>query len=127
MACPECQPQQELCPADDHHATHRLTRLGRDVLSYVLDLAVMYLDGEENRYGPGVDAIATYLDKTPAQILPAIERLIEDGYLVRRCPPASGRGPEVIYPTARALRTIPAFDAMTENALVAELDGLYCA
>jgi hypothetical protein len=124
-ACSQCQPDREPVPGDQH-ARHALTRVGKEILSHVLDLAILYLDGEERHYGPSVKAVAVYLDKTPKQILPALERLVEESYL--ECDPPSGNGSaaekSIVYPTARALRTIPAFDAMSGKALTAELESL---
>jgi hypothetical protein len=124
--CPECRPDQEDSPTTEHQAKHALTRLNKDILSYVLDLAVMYLDGEERQYRLSVQGIASYLDKTPRQIMPALGRLIEEGYLACDPPATNGTPPamSVIYPTALALRTIPAFDAMPKRALAAELESL---
>lgn len=126
VACSECQPDREESATAEHQAKHALTRLGREILSYVLDLAVMYLDGEERHYHPNIEGIAVYLAKSTGQIKPALRRLIEEGYL--DCdPPVTNGGPpatSIIYPTARALRTIPAFDAMPQSAVAAELDSL---
>jgi hypothetical protein len=126
IACSECQPHHEEPASAEHHATHALTRLGRDILSYTLDLAVMYLDGVETHYHPNVQDIAVYLGKSAGQIMPAVRRLIEEGYLDCDLPVTDGAWPaaSIIYPTARALRTIPAFDAMPDGALEAELAGL---
>jgi hypothetical protein len=126
VACSECQPDHEEPLTAENHAKHALTRLGKEIVSYVLDLAVMYLDGEERHYGPSVEAIAVYLDKTPKQIMPALGRLIEEGHLEYGSPGTDDTPPatSIIYPTARALRTIPAFDAMSKRALAAELESL---
>lgn len=125
-ACSECQPDHQQPRTPEDHARHALTRLGKEIVSYVLDLAVLYLDGEERHYGPSVEAIAVYLDKTPKQIMPALERLMEEDYL--ECEPAAAHGPptarSIIYPTARAMRTIPAFGAMSKRALAAEVASL---
>lgn len=126
VTCPECQPEQEEPASSEHQVKHALTRLGRDILSHVLDLAVMYLDGVESDYHPNVQDIAAYLDKSAGQIMPAVRRLIEEGNL-DCCPPAThGVSPatSIIYPTARALRTIPAFGAMADEALDRELASL---
>jgi hypothetical protein len=126
VACSQCQPYHEESLAAEEHARHALTRLGKEIVSYVLDLAVLYLDGEERHYGPSVEAIAVYLGKTPRQIVPALGRLIEEDYLECDPPPTNGTPParSIVYPTAQALRTIPAFDAMTTKALAAELASL---
>jgi hypothetical protein len=125
-ACSECQPYHEEPATTEHQAKHALTRLGRDILSYVLDLAVMYLDGEERHYHLNVQDIAVYLGKSIGQIMPAIHRLIEEGYLDCDPSPTNGAPPvtSIIYPRALALRTIPAFQEMCEEAVDSELDKL---
>ena len=90
-ACSECQPDAEESATCEHQEKHSLTHLGRNLLSYVLDLAVMYLDGEERHYHPKVQDIAGYLAKSPGQIMPAIQRLIAEGYLDCE-PPANHHG-----------------------------------
>jgi hypothetical protein len=126
IACSECQPLLEESAGAEHQATHALTRLGRDILSYVLDLAVMYLDDVERHYHPNVQDIAVYLGKSAGQIMPAVRRLIVEGYLDCYPPATDGAFPaaSIIYPTARALRTIPAFDALSDEALEVELASL---
>ena len=122
VACAACQPDAEESATCEHQEKHSLTRLGRDILSYVLDLAVMYLDGEERYYHPKVQDIAVYLAKSPGQIMPAVQRLIAEGYLDYE-PPATKGAPStawIIYPTASALRTIPAFAVMANSAVDAE-------
>ncbi len=124
--CGECHPLEQEPHSEVERARHALTRLGREIVSYVLDLAVMYLDGEERRYHPSVEAVAVYLDKTPKQLAPALARLLEEGYLVSDPPAGEGDLPAtaILYPTPRALRTLPAFDAMSEAELAAELQSL---
>jgi hypothetical protein len=126
IACSQCQPDREEPATCEHQANHSLTRLGRDILSYVLDLAVMYLDGEERHYHPKIDDIAVYLAKSPGQIMPALQRLTADGYLDCE-PPATNGAPSatsIVYPTVSALRTIPAFAVMANSAVNAELRNL---
>jgi hypothetical protein len=96
------------------------------VVSYVLELAVMYLDGEEPRFEPTVEDIGLSVGKTAAQIAPAIHRLIEEGYLECGAPAATKAVPHTatIYPSARLLRTIPAFGEMSPESLDAELKRL---
>lgn len=129
VACSECQPHQEELANAEHQATHSLTRLGRDIVSYVLDLAVMYLDNVEAHYRPNVQDVAAYLGKSAGHIVPAVRRLIEEGYLDCDLPATNDASSSrsIIYPTARALRTIPAFDVMSNGSLDAELASLKSA
>jgi hypothetical protein len=126
VPCQECRPDAEEPLVHEHHGKHALTRLGREVLSYVLDLAVLYLDGEERHYQPRVEGIAAYLGKSTAQIAPVLQRLIEEGYLDCDPPATNARlAPRaIVYPTGRALRTIPAFGAMSDTDVAAELNSL---
>jgi hypothetical protein len=126
IACSECQPDVDKPATGEHQVEHSLTRLGREILSYVLDLAVMYLDGEERHYHPKVQDIAVYLSKSPAQIMPALQRLVAEDYLDCEPPTTNGVLPaaSIIYPTAAALRTIPAFADMANSAVDAELRSL---
>jgi len=125
-ACRECHPDQEDFTIDRSLAKHGLTRLGAEALSYVLELAVMYLDGEESRFEPTIQDIGASVGKTAAQIAPAIHRLIEDGYLESGAPAAANVVPltATIYPTPKSLRTIPAFGEMFPESLDAELKKL---
>jgi hypothetical protein len=124
--CERCQPDRHESAAEEHDSTHALTRLGRDIVSYVLDLAVMYLDGEARFYRPHIDTVATYLAKTPAQIAPALQRLLLEGYL--ECEPPADQetvSPKsILHPTALAMQTIPAFDAMSIEEVETELSTL---
>ncbi len=126
VPCGECQPDREEPVASDRQPAHALSRVGRDVLSYVLDLTVMYLDGAQGHYRPRIRDVAAYLDKTSRQIAPFVRRLVEEGYLECQPPLTHDRLPAtaVLYPTARSLRTIPAFDAMAAGAIGAELARL---
>jgi len=123
--CVECQSYEDESPDGVHDERGALTRLGRDILSYVLDLAVMYLDGEQTHYHPTLQDIAGYLGKTPAQIEPAMRRLIVEGHL--NCNVGANGNSfsrAVVYPTHQSLRSIPAFEAMPAQSLDAELTTL---
>ena len=124
--CPHCRPKEEESVSLDVPASGALTRLGREALSYVLDVTVMYLDGETTRYRATVQDVAEYLGKTAAQVSPTLQRLIDDGYL--ECPAGvdkvSSAATAIAYPTTKALQTIPAFAAMSQQGVAAELDRL---
>jgi hypothetical protein len=124
--CQECHPGDDACADTEQHAKHALTRLGREAISYVLDLAVMYLDGEETNFCANAKRIAQYLGKTVPQVMPVIHRLIDEGYLEcdRTTIATSLAATAITYPTARSLRTIPAFGAMSDELLGAELAQL---
>ena len=126
IACPDCRPDHPESESDAHRAKHALTRLGNDIVSYVVDVAVMFLDEEESCFRPTVESAAKYLDKSPAQIAAAIDRLREEHYLVCDGTAADGalQNNSILYPMAEALRSVPAFDAMSDEELCAELDRL---
>jgi hypothetical protein len=86
----------------------------------------MYLDGAETNFHPSVQRIAENVGKSAAQISAAIDRLIEDDYL--ECKRPSDKihlsATTIIYPTVKAIRTIPAFAALPEENVVTELGQL---
>ncbi|MBC8355809.1 MAG: hypothetical protein H8E66_27855 [Planctomycetes bacterium] len=108
---------------DDHH----LTKLGRDIVSVVLESAVIHLDNDLE-YWTTIDDIASQLSKTPAQIGPAVERLVAqqmveiEGEGERNDANWSRRR---IFPTGNALATIPAFGEMNSTDLQSELSMLH--
>jgi len=124
--CGQCQPDHEDTVPTAQRSNQALTRLEREILAYVLDLAVMFLDGEETHFRATVESAAAYLDKSVAQIMPQFQRLIDDGYLELEHPPGHGglMAKSVTYPSAKAMQTIPAFGAMPASELAAELDRL---
>lgn len=126
-ACSACRPHQDASEAHEEHAELHLTRLDRDVLSFVLDVAAIHLDEPGSEYTLDVGEIARCLQKTPGQLTAAIERLAAGGMIALDGPlrPNRKRGvPAVIAPTAQALRTLPAFSEMTDAQLAAELARL---
>ncbi len=118
-ACETCTPEH---PPGGALAPVRLTRLGGDVLSYVVDLAVMFLDGEQPRFEPTIEAVAGYLGKSAPQLLPAVRRLSDDGYLALHR--TGSRGRLYLLPTAQAMRTVPAFAELASEQLDQELARL---
>jgi len=123
--CEQCKPTDE---AASHTATHerQLTKLGKDIVDYVVEAAVVCLD-QGAEYDASVGDVAAYLGKTPAQITTALVRLVDAGYLriegdfdAQNAVP----GPRLIYPTTDALRTLPAFGQMSAGKVKAELEQL---
>jgi hypothetical protein len=74
----------------------------------------------------GDDRPSTCLSKSSGQIFPAVHRLVEEDYLNCDPPPSYGTlgSMTIVYPTPRAMLTVPAFDAMSDSALAAELASL---
>jgi hypothetical protein len=119
--CAQCLPQQEI-----ESETH-LTKLDRDILEIVLEIASIHIDENDDGYSLTVGTVARCLGKTEGQLMPAFARLVDDEMLVMLgnarpgeiLPPRCG-----IRPTAKALRTIPAYAAMTDTQVEAELSKL---
>jgi hypothetical protein len=120
-SCPKCRPASER-PAEAVH----LTRLARDVLDYVLDAAVIHLEHEHPPYHLTIGDIAACFAKTPGQLGPVLQSLVEQGMVVCPGTTAIGAGSpkRVVLPTIAALRTLEAFHQLDEASLEAELAKL---
>lgn len=102
-------------------------RLARDILDYVLDVAVIHLESDERPYHLRVGDVAQCLRKTPGQLAAPLRRLTQEGLLTLER--TTQRGPQAelrtaIGPTAAALRTLPYFhdrDATEVAAAIARL------
>jgi hypothetical protein len=122
--CEHCSPTDESAALAAAHEKH-LTPLGKDIIDYIVGTAVVCLDSG-GKYHVSVGDVAGYLDKTPAQITSALLRLVEDDFLriegtldVDALP-----SQQRVFPTAAALRTLPAFEQMSEARLRAEMEQL---
>jgi hypothetical protein len=101
-----------------------LTKQGGDIIDYVLDVALIHLGQGNGEYDLTVGDLAQYLAKTRAQVSPAIIRLLEDGYLRTEgdiVPGAALPTEQPLFPTARAMRILPAFEKLPEQEIEAEL------
>jgi DNA-binding MarR family transcriptional regulator len=120
--CPLCQPAEERTGEAIH-----LTRLGRDVLDYVLDATVIHLEHEYPPYRLTVGDIAACFAKTPGQLQPVLQRLEEQG-LIALSEIKAGGGKlsprQLVRPTSAALRTLTAFRDEPEPKLAEELARL---
>jgi hypothetical protein len=123
-ACSDCQPLSADAPAPIHN--HGPSKLGREILDFVLDAAVIHLEHEHPPYRLTIADIAVCFAKTAGQLRPALARLIEEGLLIPAKPATAGslKPHAVVLPTKQALRTLPAFQADSDAALDAELDKL---
>lgn len=125
--CTACLGGDE-CSADGQQAHQpRLTRLGREVLTFVLEVAVYHMDEHDGAYALTVGAVAKVLRKTPGQLSAALRQLVAANlFLVSGQIAAEGPipSPRAIFPTARALRTLPAFESLSDRAIAAELRKL---
>ena len=123
-SCGDCQPFNDaLAPT----ARGFPSKLGREILDYVLDAAVIHMEHEHPPYRLTIGDIAACFAKTPGQLRPAITRLMDDGFLAApgKSTPASLHSQQrIVLPTMQALRTLEAFQADSDATLQAELDKL---
>lgn len=124
-SCQDCQPFNDAVSSAAHGSAP--SKLGREVLDYVLDAAVIHLEHEHPPYRLTIGDIAACFAKTPGQLRPALSRLIDDGFLVvaGKSTPAKLLSPQrIVLPTMQALRTLEAFQADSDATLQAELSKL---
>ncbi len=122
--CPGCMVAHESHPTD--HPLH-LTKLGQEILSFVLEIAALNLDDDTGTYWLSVGMVAKCLDKTPAQLSPALHRLVDDGMLTTTERIRAGEPLSVtcrLFPTVPALKTIPAFQERSDEEIEIELRTL---
>lgn len=124
VACERCTPDTARPPTATTAARDdpRPTRLGREIVDTVVEAAVIHLDRRDGGYRWTVAGVARAVGKTPAQIRTTVERLIADGLLEGGGEPMSANTP--LFPTARSLRTLPAFATVADEQLEAELADL---
>ena len=123
--CEKCRSETEL-PSEGSGEIH-LTKLGADILDYVLEAATIHLDHEQPPYRLTVSDIAACFGKTPGQLSPALHRLIDDGLLT-----VDGRvgvavplpHKRIVWPTIRAIRTLQWFQTESDEMIQAELAKL---
>lgn len=124
--CEACEPEKEPQQGEGTKR-NRLTKLQKEVLEYVLEIAIIYLDNQELSYELTVGDIADCLGKTSGQIAAAVFQLIASGYL--RLHPVITEQTDICieqraFPTSKALRMEPAFEKMSEQEIEEELAGL---
>jgi hypothetical protein len=107
-------------------AERPLTKLENDIVSAVVESAVMHLDNNLE-YRLTIGDVAHYLSKTPGQISAAILRLVAGMMLeVEQSPTSGGPLPPTlrVFPTASSLCTVPAFANINADKLQSELATL---
>ena len=113
-------------PHPEGHPLH-LTKLDREILSFVLELVSFHLDDATGAYWLSVGMVAQCLDKTPAQLSAAFHRLVTDGMLTlteklkpdEPLPVACG-----LFPTVQAMKTLPACQDRSDVELEIEIKEL---
>ncbi len=119
--CSQCSPEREV-EIEPH-----LTRLDRDILDYVIDIALSHIDEADHAYSLTVGMVARCLGKSEAQLGAALQRLTAEGLLVltgKVKPGAIVSARSRVFPTVKALRMQPAYSAMSDEEIEAELQNL---
>lgn len=100
------------CRGETHPAAAtevgRLSRLARDVLDYVLDVAVIHMEPDAKPYALTIDDVARCLRKTSGQLAHALARL-KKAELVEIEELSRQAESHVIRATAKGLRMLPYF------------------
>lgn len=130
--CATCRPTGPAPRPDSSpgESTKSWTRQERQIMDYVLDVAVIHLDNGESGYHLTVGDLAAYLSKSVRQIAPAVLQLVErdDLRLVGKWMPgaalAQGHG---LLPTVKSLRTVPAYADLPAAQLASLLAHLAAA
>jgi hypothetical protein len=120
--CPHCRPAEERAAEPVH-----LTRLGRDVLDYVLDAAVIHMEHEHPPYRLTVHDIAACFAKTPGQLGPVLQVLVEQGMVSisgKQTNASVFSAKQIVFPTIAALRTLESLRDEPESGLQQELAKL---
>jgi hypothetical protein len=123
--CVRCRPDHDDLAADVGPA--HLTRLGGEILDYVLDAALIHMENDYPPYRLTVSDIAACFGKTPGQISVPLHQLIDDGFIA--VPGKMGAGAAIppkrfVLPTIRALRKLEAFQNESDSAIQNELAKL---
>jgi len=132
-ACQECHPlgepsiENNLLPFSRQAGEFHLTGLGQDIVACVVEVAVIHLD-DHTDYELTMEYVARYLSKSAAQLTAAVTRLVRDGLLTldRAVKPDEPIPNDCrLFPTQQALRMLPAFCELSDEALSSELNALY--
>jgi hypothetical protein len=123
--CERCHPDQppETTSAGEVH----LSRLAAEILDYVLDATLIHMEHEYPPYRLAVSDIAACFAKTPAQIGTPLRQLVDDGLVIvnGKMQIASAIDPKrMVWPTLRAMRTLEAFQAESDESIHKELAKL---
>ncbi|MBL9094538.1 MAG: hypothetical protein JNL96_25170 [Planctomycetaceae bacterium] len=103
-------------------ASPHLSRAARDILDYVLDVAVIHLEPEAKPYRLTIAEIAQCLQKTPGRLAAPLRTLQDAGLITIAVAPRHAS--EIVYPTPDALRTLPYFAPFEAPLLEIELAKL---
>lgn len=119
--CPQCTPQQDV-EIEPH-----LTKMDRDILDFVLEIASVHLDDIDYAYTLTVGMVARALGKTEGQLMAALVRLVGDELLstTGKAKPGEDLPSRCrVLPTPKALRTLAAYAELDDEQIQAELSKL---
>jgi hypothetical protein len=122
--CTDCFAAPELHPED--HPLH-LTKLGKEILSFVLEAAALHLDDGVGAYWLSMGMVAKCLDKTPAQLTAAVLRVVDDGLLTITEPANPGEALSTqceLVPTVAAMKTLPGYEDVSDKQIKGELKSI---
>ena len=121
--CDQCRPLAIEGAADEQI---HLSRIGKEILEYVLEAASIHFEPDTPPYRLSVRDIADCLGKEVSHLAQSLRPLVQDGLLVVEG--WSGHGApaprKIVYPTAKALRTLAEYVEAGDEALTAELAKL---
>jgi hypothetical protein len=124
--CTVCKPADDILPEDAREV--HLTKLGNEILEYVLEATLIHLEHEHPPYRLTVSDIAACFAKTPGQVSHVLHQLLDAGFIMvpGRQSAASPFPPKrIVLPTIQALRTLEAFQSETDATLQQELTKLH--
>ena len=114
--CQDCRP---LDAAGTEPAEIHLSKLGREILEYVLEAAIIHFDEESLPYRLFAGDIADCFGSTVGHLSPAFRRLFEQGMLTTTGSTKHLTPRKKIFPTVLALQELPELAGSSE----AELEG----
>lgn len=122
--CPQCLADDG---APKQIGPPHLSHLDREVLSFVLEVALLHLDDRDGAYLLTIGKTSKCLVKTPGQLDASVRRLAQNG-LLKMVGAANQSEPLAmncqIFPTVSALKTLPAFKDLSDAEIESELATL---
>jgi hypothetical protein len=121
--CETCRPLETAAAPDE---PIHLTRIGKEILEYVLEAASIHFEPDTPPYHLSVRDIADCLAREISHLAQSLRPLAQDGLLVVEGWTGHGTPSprKVVYPTAKALRTMDEFANSSDAALAEELAKL---
>jgi len=120
--CGECQPGRDLEPTN-HEGEPHLTKLTREILSFVLEIATNHMDDSELPYRLDVSMIARCYNKTAGQLHTALTTLVNEG-LLKLSGKLDNAARCLVFPTELAIRSLSTYANLTDEQIQTELRKL---